>query len=220
MSDSTEISLTAGGQLAHRRATDAASICRDIVVKTSHRIQGGKHVGIEGWQAIANVHGCVLCSGDVKVVDSGVSATGYVKRVSDGVILSSAEGFVGDDERTWASRPEYARRAMAQTRAMSRAARSVFGHVVVLMDAGLSTTPAEEMPGEPDIQPEPRQSAPPPVPAKVRDRLKGVEAATSRGELMDLMAAATGECREEVITEADLAVITSAGRSRWVELDG
>jgi hypothetical protein len=34
---------------------------------------------------------------------------------------------------------------MAQTRAMSRAARSVFAHVVVLMDAGLETTPAEEM---------------------------------------------------------------------------
>ena len=35
---------------------------------------------------------------------------------------------------------------MAQTRAISRAARAVFAHVVVLIDAGLSTTPAEEVP--------------------------------------------------------------------------
>jgi hypothetical protein len=35
---------------------------------------------------------------------------------------------------------------MAQTRAISRACRSAFAHVVVMMDAGLSTTPAEEVP--------------------------------------------------------------------------
>ena len=35
---------------------------------------------------------------------------------------------------------------MCQTRAMSRAARSAFAHVVVLIDSGLSTTPAEEVP--------------------------------------------------------------------------
>lgn len=219
MSESTEISLTAGGQLAHRRATDAASICRDIVVKTSHKIQGGKHVGIEGWQAIANVHGCVLCSGDVKVVDSGVSATGYVKRVSDGVVLSSAEGFVGDDERTWASRPEYARRAMAQTRAMSRAARSVFGHVVVLMDAGLSTTPAEEMPGEHEVvqelKPAPRTS----VHTRADQRLQDVAMATTKESLRYIMNQAKADVDTGDITPGELEVITSAGRSRWVELD-
>lgn len=35
---------------------------------------------------------------------------------------------------------------MAQTRAMSRACRSAFAHVVVMMNAGLATTPAEEVP--------------------------------------------------------------------------
>jgi hypothetical protein len=37
---------------------------------------------------------------------------------------------------------------MAQTRAISRACRSAFAHVVVMMNAGLSTTPAEEVPME------------------------------------------------------------------------
>ena len=43
-------------------------------------------------------------------------------------------------------RADYAIRAMAQTRAISRACRSAFAHVVVMMNAGLSTTPAEEVP--------------------------------------------------------------------------
>jgi hypothetical protein len=68
--------------------------------------------------------------------------------MSDGMVLSQAEGFVGNDEATWNNRPEYARRAMAQTRAISRACRSAFAHVVVMMNAGLSTTPAEEVPAE------------------------------------------------------------------------
>ena len=46
----------------------------------------------------------------------------------------------------WASRPTYAKRAMCQTRAISRACRSAFAHIVVLIDKSLSTTPAEEVP--------------------------------------------------------------------------
>jgi hypothetical protein len=101
--------------------------------------------------AIATAHGCNLSACDVKQVDGGISARGIVRRISDGVILGEAEGFVGDDEKTWSNRPLFARRAMAQTRSMSRAARSVFAHVVVLMDAGLETTPAEEMGHEIEI---------------------------------------------------------------------
>jgi len=37
---------------------------------------------------------------------------------------------------------------MAQTRSISRACRSAFAHVVVMMQAGLETTPAEEVQGD------------------------------------------------------------------------
>jgi len=53
---------------------------------------------------------------------------------------------LGDDEEMWTDRDAYAKRAMAQTRAMSRAGRSAFAYVVVLMGNDLSTTPAEEVP--------------------------------------------------------------------------
>lgn len=128
-----------------KKSTDVAGACKEIVSRTSIKIQNKKYVPVEGWMAIATAHGCNLSATDVKQVDGGISARGLVRRISDGIILGEAEGFVGDDEKTWSNRPLFARRAMAQTRAMSRAARSVFAHVVVLMDAGLETTPAEEM---------------------------------------------------------------------------
>jgi hypothetical protein len=140
-----------------KRSTDVAGACKEIVSKTSIKIQNKKYVPVEGWMAIATAHGCNLSATDVKQVDNGISARGLVRRISDGIILGEAEGFVGDDEKTWSNRPLFARRAMAQTRAMSRAARSVFAHVVVLMDAGLETTPAEEMGHEIEVKQAPQR---------------------------------------------------------------
>lgn len=143
---STEISTVETTALAsHRAATNAAGLCRELVVKTASKIQGKRYVQVEGWQAIANTFGCVASARNVERIEGGFRATGQVIRLSDGKVLAEAEGFVGDDEKTWASRPVFARRAMAQTRAMSRACRSAFAFVVTLMDAGLETTPAEEM---------------------------------------------------------------------------
>lgn len=133
------------GAEAFRASTDAANLCKQIVVATAKPIKGRRFVGVEGWQAIALAHGCVASSGDVERTETGFRAIGRVVRMNDGMVISTAEGFVGDDETAWAVRPEYARRAMAQTRSISRACRSAFAHVVVMMQAGLETTPAEEM---------------------------------------------------------------------------
>lgn len=137
-----------------RQSTDAASLCKEIVTKTARKIQGRSYVQVEGWQAIAIAHGCVAQSGEVVRIPAdesgqgaGYAAMGRVVRMADGLVISQAEGFVGDDEEMWARRPVYARRAMAQTRSISRACRSAFAHVVVMMQAGLETTPAEEMDG-------------------------------------------------------------------------
>lgn len=141
---------------AYRASTEAAEICKEIVVATSSNIQGKRYVAVEGWQAIAIAHGCALSASRVEKVDGGVRAIGEVHRMSDGQLIATAEGFVGEDEAVWYGgtdkrgrkhdkRADYAIRAMAQTRAMSRAGRTAFAHVVVMMNAGLATTPAEEM---------------------------------------------------------------------------
>ncbi len=172
---------------AYRASTDAASLCKDIVVASAMEIQKRKYVKVEGWQAIAIAHGCTGSARDVERVPGGVRAIGEVRRMSDGAVIAEAEGFVGEDEPTWyggevekdewvnnrrtgkkivtvlPKRADYAIRAMAQTRAISRACRSAFAHVVVMMNAGLSTTPAEEVPmgGFDDREPEPRNVTPP-----------------------------------------------------------
>jgi hypothetical protein len=152
------------GAALYRISTDAAALCREIVLATSSNIQGRKYVAVEGWQSIALAHGCAASSGDViRLEDGSVSAVGRVIRIDTGTVISSAEGYVGADEATWFGGPvtdkwgktkilpkraDYAIRAMAQTRAISRACRSAFAHVVVMMNVGLSTTPAEEVPDE------------------------------------------------------------------------
>jgi len=132
----------------YKMSSNAATLCKEIVLASAQDIKGKKYVRVEGWQAIAIAHGCTASSGEVERTETGFKAIGRVIRMSDGMVLSQAEGFVGDDESTWASRAEYAKRAMAQTRAISRACRSAFAHVVIMMNAGLSTTPAEEVPAE------------------------------------------------------------------------
>ena len=160
-----------------RRSTDVAGVCREIVIKTALQIQGRKYVRVEGWQSIATAHGCLASSRDVEKIEGGWRAIGEIRRMSDGVVLATAEGFVGMDEtKTWAVRPEYACRAMAQTRAISRACRSAFAHVVVMMDAGLSTTPAEEVPdgGFEQSTPPAHQNAPTARPEAKKELFEGI----------------------------------------------
>lgn len=160
----TSMALTvipSSGVDTYRMSTDAASISKAIVLKTAMEIQGRRYVKVEGWQAIALAHGCTASSCNVERVEGGFKAVGQVRRMDTGQAIAEAEGFVGEDEPVWfggevtdrygkkkvhQKRPDYAIRAMAQTRSISRACRSAFAHVVVMMDAGLQTTPAEEVP--------------------------------------------------------------------------
>lgn len=137
--------------VAFKRATDVAGVCGEIVKRTAKRIGRKDFVPVEGWEAIATAHGCCAGAGEVdRVYDKGGqhigwTAKGYI-RTSQGIVVSTGEGYVGKDEKHWQNSEEYACRAMAQTRAISRACRSAFAHVIVLIDKNLSTTPAEEVP--------------------------------------------------------------------------
>lgn len=142
-----QLAVTNTGVAQHiRQATDVAGACAKIVKETAQRIGNKDYVRVEGWQSIAVAHGCVASARDVERVEGGWRCIGEVRRMDNGQVIATAEGFLGDDEDMWAKRPTYARRAMCQTRAISRACRSAFAHVVVLIDRNLSTTPAEEVP--------------------------------------------------------------------------
>jgi hypothetical protein len=136
--------------LQMQKTNNVADVCRDIVTSTAINIQGKKYVPVEAWQSIATAHGCVAGAEAPHYLkegpDKGYQAKGYITHIATGNVISTAYGFVGEDEVTWANRPAYAKQAMAQTRAISRACRSAFAHVVVLMNEGLEVTPAEEVP--------------------------------------------------------------------------
>jgi hypothetical protein len=169
-----------------RRNTDVAGAVRDFAVSEQGSVTIGKkrYPRVETWQAIANAYGLTGSSRDVEPTKTGFRAIGEVRRLSDGVVVATAEGFVGMDEPTWfggvdakgkqcPKRPEFAIRAMAQTRAISRACRSALAFVVPLIDAGMATTPAEEMEAiEGEVVHAPPPRAPSPRPPAPRDEAK------------------------------------------------
>ena len=205
MSDNQLVVQNGNGVSTHiRQATDVAGASRAIVKETCQRIGQKDYVRVEGWQAIAVAHGCVASARDVERLEDGYRCIGEVKRMDNGQVISSAEGFLGDDEKMWFERPTYAKRAMVQTRAISRACRSAFAHIVVLIDSKLSTTPAEEIPigGFEDINTDKYEPAPKPV------KLDTVKADfISKADLADITAKLNG-----------VAVKTNGGEPRDMEL--
>jgi hypothetical protein len=155
----------------HRKASDVAGLVKAIVLGKAIQVSGRKYVPVDAYQAIANAMGCVASARDVKRVEGGYTAIGEVRRLSDGKVMAEGEGFVGDDEPKWAKGPEYARRAMVQTRAIGRACRAAFAFVVPMIDLGLSSTPAEEMEGVAGSETPP----PPTQPRALVDKLRPPE---------------------------------------------
>lgn len=136
-----------------RISTDVAGLCKEAVIRTVMKIGGKQYVKVEGWQTIAAAHGCLaeiesITEAEIEGV-GGLICWSKLIRVSDQKVLSRASAFLGDDEnQDGISGKKYARYAKVQTRAISRVCSNAFRFVVVLMNAGLETTPAEEMPRE------------------------------------------------------------------------
>lgn len=128
------------------RANEVANATAQIVKARTIKLGKGQYLKNDGWLSLAVAHGCVASARDVQKVEGGIKAIGEVKRIDNGVVIATAEGFCGDDEPNWANKPEYARRSMAQTRATSKACKTAFAHCVLLIDPAISTTPADEVP--------------------------------------------------------------------------
>lgn len=110
------------------------------------------HIFYEGWATVARFYNCTIAGEEAEPVGDMnakhqfpmFKAKANILDV-DGRIIGSATAYCGRDESNWRTRDNYAIASMAQTRAGSKAARMVFSWVVVL--AGYSATPAEEMDG-------------------------------------------------------------------------
>jgi hypothetical protein len=146
----TQLATSDGLQLVTQfnwdRAGKVAELCRTFVDATAVSIAGKRYIPVEGWQSIAAAWGYTPSTEEPLKTENGYRCKALLKRDSDGMVISEAYGYVGNDE-IWKDRAQYANEAMVQTRAISRVCRNKFAFVAVLMKIPhLVTTPAEEVP--------------------------------------------------------------------------
>ena len=151
-------------------ASDAARVLVDIVKKNklSKKFGGEKeHIYFEAWATVAKFYGCTIKATDAVPTSErdengrfyGYKGTAIILD-ADGKEMGGATAFCERDEANWRSKSNFALASMAQTRAGAKAARMKFSWVVVL--AGYSPTPVEEMPEDENGKPapEPHPSSP------------------------------------------------------------
>jgi hypothetical protein len=133
-------------RVATRLATELAEVINKQ--KLFAVIGNRKYVTVEAWTLLANMLGVspiVTWSRPIHLTEDNQGWEARVEvRNARGDLIGAGEAMCTRSEGTWARRDEYALRAMAQTRAISRALRNPLGFIVKL--AGYEATPAEEMP--------------------------------------------------------------------------
>ncbi len=149
------------------RAVRVADALKNVVKSKGliSNIKGKEYPQVEAWQTLAVMLGVSLVEEWTRKLENGWEARCVVFS-RDGRTIGAADAQCTRDEYTWKSRDDYALRSMAQTRATSKAARSVLGFVMVL--AGYQATPAEEMPRDEKAAPEAPKAAPVPTAAELR----------------------------------------------------
>jgi len=127
------------------------ALAPQITTRYCIQLQGKAYVQVAGATLLANAMGYTVREVEVKRVDfgggiSGWEATAEILDLDTGIIIGRGSGIVTDDEKPWGSRPQFARRAMASTRAAGRALRLSLGHLFCYLGDKVATTTAEEMP--------------------------------------------------------------------------
>jgi len=137
------------------RATKVADALAEVIRsrELSSSIRGKEYVRVEGWTTLCAMLGVTPCEIENVGDEDGVyTSTVELVRASDGAVIGRASAECGAPDEVdrngtpiWASRPRYARRSMAATRATGKACRLAFSWIMAL--AGYEPTPAEEMDG-------------------------------------------------------------------------
>lgn len=168
-----------------------ATQLNDIVVKKDlyQMFSGKRYVVCEGWTTLCAMLGVSPREVSVELDENGdYLATVELVRNSDGACIARASSICGSDEKTWATRPRYARRSMAVTRATGKAARMAFSWIMNL--AGYEATPAEEMSDFESRPALPQRQAPRPAP---RPAPSPAPSATESSDAGDVSAEGWGE---------------------------
>lgn len=131
---------------ASKTATALAAVIKSKGLWT--KIGDKAHVHVEAWTMLGSMLGVFPVVVWTRKLEEPQGWEARVEaRTLGGAVVGAAEAQCDRSEARWKSRDDYALRAMAQTRAVSRAMRAPLGFIVQL--AGYDATPAEEMPAEP-----------------------------------------------------------------------
>lgn len=165
---------------AHRQAT---AITRVIdAEKLSMRIGRSEHVLFEGWATLGAFNGVSVHTVWSRALEDGAGWEARAEaRTLDGRVVGTAEAMCSRAEHNWKNADDYAIRSMAQTRAGSKAFKGPLSWVMVL--AGKSATPAEEVSEGGDVD-SAAKASPPPWAVHTED------VAAVAGTLVDLLNAA------------------------------
>ena len=130
---------------ARARARVLVEVVREQGLAKSYGGGRKPHVEVEGWQFLGSQFGLVADIEWTRELENGWEARARLIRLSDGAVISHAEAECRRTEDNWKNRDSYAIRSMASTRAVSKVFRIALSSVMVM--AGFSGTPAEEMDG-------------------------------------------------------------------------
>jgi hypothetical protein len=127
------------------RTAEVASALKEFVKAQglTSVISGRDYLLVETWQMLGMMLGVTPGKVTSYPVEHGWESIVDLHDRS-GRVVGSGSAECLDTEKTWKSRDDYARKSMAQTRAVGKAFRNTFGFIAKA--AGYETTPAEEMP--------------------------------------------------------------------------
>lgn len=127
------------------------ALAPQVLSRYTMQLQGKTYVQVAGATLIANAMGYTVREVSVERKDFGGGVTGWeataeILDLETNTIIGRGSGIVTDDEKPWGSRPQFARRAMASTRAAGRALRLSMGHLFAYLGDKVATVTLEEMP--------------------------------------------------------------------------
>ena len=152
------------------KAIGVANVLADLLERQKlYKVIGTKkHVLVEGWTLLGAMLGVFAQIEWTKKLEDRWEARAVATVAATGTMVGAGDAQCTHAESTWRSRDDYALRAMAQTRAISRAMRGPLGFVVQL--AGFDAAPADEMPS-----PQPEFQGPRAVPLGLTSTANSVE---------------------------------------------
>lgn len=174
-------------------------------------ISGKKFVKAEGWSTLGAMLGVVPVETETKIHEYEdfyeYEAAVEIIRVSDGARVGRASAVCSSNEKNWMDRPRNALRSMAITRATGKAFRLSFSWIVVM--AGYSPTPAEEMDGIVDVEFKNTETKKTPAKKKTTAKTKAPPASKGWddrhvGRLMEHTEVITEEAANELLDRSTL----------------